>query len=182
MSKLNVREDLSGQQFGHLTVVGFHAKTKAGASIWTCKCKCGNIKTVRGYHLKGKKIRSCGCAKRETVNIKWPGHEFISRWFWNCYRINAKRRKIEFQITPKDMWEQAMAQGVKCALTDTPLVFAELQRNREDGNASLDRIESSRGYVRGNIQWVLKDINVAKSDMSQDQFVAMCKLVTKKFK
>ena len=80
------------------------------------------------------------------------------------------------------MWEQAMAQGVKCALTDTPLVFAELQRNREDGNASLDRIESSRGYVRGNIQWVLKDINVAKSDMSQDQFVAMCKLVTKKFK
>jgi len=47
--------------------------------------------------------------------------------------------------------------------------------------ASIDRINNSRGYLKGNIQLVHKDINFMKGKMSQDDFIKMCKLVANKF-
>jgi hypothetical protein len=44
--------------------------------------------------------------------------------------------------------------------------------------ASIDRIDSSKGYILGNIQWVHKDVNFMKRTYSQEYFVKMCKLIT----
>ena len=44
--------------------------------------------------------------------------------------------------------------------------------------ASLDRIDSCKGYTIDNVQWVHKWINVMKSDHSQDEFIALCRAVT----
>ena len=43
--------------------------------------------------------------------------------------------------------------------------------------ASLDRIDSSKGYVEGNVQWVHKMINMSKQQYSQEEFIDMCKAV-----
>ena len=51
----------------------------------------------------------------------------------------------------------------------------------EETTASLDRIDSSRGYDADNIQWVHKDINWMKQDFSQSEFIAYCRRVSKKF-
>jgi hypothetical protein len=40
-----------------------------------------------------------------------------------------------------------------------------------------DRIDSSKGYVVGNIQWVHKHINKMKNKYPQDHFIEMCRLV-----
>ena len=45
--------------------------------------------------------------------------------------------------------------------------------------ASPDRIDSSKGYVEGNIQWVGSSLNAAKRDYTLEQFIAMCKAVAK---
>ena len=45
------------------------------------------------------------------------------------------------------------------------------------GTASLDRIDSSKGYVKGNVQWVHKDINKMKTDFEQSIFIKLCKSV-----
>lgn len=37
--------------------------------------------------------------------------------------------------------------------------------------ASLDRIDSSRGYVQGNVQWVRVDINLMKHSLKMKDFV-----------
>lgn len=170
-------EDLIGKTFGHLTVFGVHGKTSRGQYIWKCKCDCGNQKNIRGYHLKGKRIRSCGCLKRETVNIKWSGFGKIARWVWNKYRIGAIRRDIRFDLTSEDMWNIAVSQDLKCALTNEPLIFVSNQTLQSNSNASLDRIDSSDGYVKGNVQWVTKNVNFAKQSMSQEEFIQMCKAV-----
>lgn len=54
--------DLTGQQFGRLTV------QKRGPNIgrqvaWYCKCNCGNPEKVliRGDHLRSGATQSCGC-------------------------------------------------------------------------------------------------------------------------
>jgi len=176
-----LKDNLVGQQFGHLTVVALNGKTKLGQSIWKCQCSCGNFKNIRGYHLKGKKIRSCGCLRRETVNIKWAGCGEIGGYMWSGCKLFAKRRNIKFDITIEDMWEQAVKQNKKCTLSGTDLIFCLRTIDKIKSNASLDRIDSSKGYTKDNIQWVTKKINMLKGVYSQTEFIKICKSVAKNF-
>lgn len=66
MVRNSLREDLTGQQFGRLTVVRFSHKTPKH-NYWVCKCICGEEVTVRGSHLKSGDTKSCGCLIRESV-------------------------------------------------------------------------------------------------------------------
>ena len=47
----------------------------------------------------------------------------------------------------------------------------------KDRTASIDRIDSSAGYVAGNIQFVHKHINKMKNNLDEQCFIEMCKLV-----
>jgi hypothetical protein len=42
----------------------------------------------------------------------------------------------------------------------------------------LDRIDSNLGYVVGNVQWVLKEINIMKHTMSHDYFINLCSIIS----
>jgi hypothetical protein len=48
-----------------------------------------------------------------------------------------------------------------------------------DKTASLDRIDSSKGYITGNLQWLHKDINWMKNSFSQEDFIKLCRDVTR---
>ena len=57
-------DDLTGQVFGNLTVIGITDKRKNGYNvIWHCKCTCGNEIDVKGSDLKRGHTTSCGCIK-----------------------------------------------------------------------------------------------------------------------
>jgi hypothetical protein len=51
-----------------------------------------------------------------------------------------------------------------------------------DQTASLDRIDSSKGYEIDNIQWVHVMVNMCKNKYPQDKFVEMCKAIASKVK
>lgn len=55
----------------------------------------------------------------------------------------------------------------------------ELSINRKNQTASLDRIDSSKGYIEGNVQWLHKDINQMKINFNQKDFIKYCKLIAK---
>ena len=44
-------------------------------------------------------------------------------------------------------------------------------RKDYDATASLDRIDSSKGYIKGNVQWVHKNINYMKQEMTNEEFL-----------
>lgn len=46
-----------------------------------------------------------------------------------------------------------------------------LDHVRRELPLSLDRVDSSKGYIRGNIQWVTKRINWMKGDLSMEEFL-----------
>lgn len=48
-------------------------------------------------------------------------------------------------------------------------------------SCSIDRIDSSRGYVAGNVQLVTAKTNIAKGNMTNKELVQFCKKVTKNF-
>ncbi len=66
-----LRDDLTGQRFGRLWVVGLaplpmpdSGGTKQG---WLCKCDCGNEVIVRARSLKSGDTRSCGCGVKDAL-------------------------------------------------------------------------------------------------------------------
>ena len=45
------------------------------------------------------------------------------------------------------------------------------------GTASLDRIDSTKGYTKNNIQWVHKTINKMKNVLHDEEFIQWCNLI-----
>ena len=59
-------EDLTGQRFGHLTVIKrVHNKDKEEkqhTTFWLCKCDCGKETIVAAVRLKKGTTKTCGCS------------------------------------------------------------------------------------------------------------------------
>jgi hypothetical protein len=71
------------------------------------------------------------------------------------------------------------AQGGKCALTGWPMTM-ELAKGVVPTNCSIDRVDSLQGYIPGNVQLVCRAVNVAKHDLSPNDFLALCRAVVEK--
>jgi hypothetical protein len=84
-------------------------------------------------------------------------------------RGNAKIRGIEFNITEKDL---PLIPDVCPVFPWIKLVYA-IGEGRSAGSLSLDRIDSSKGYVRGNLRFVSDRANRMKSDMSDAELAAL---------
>lgn len=67
-------QDLVGQKFNRLTVMGFMGTNKQGNSFWHCKCDCGNIKKVPACKLKNGDTKSCGCLSAQKVGERSTTH------------------------------------------------------------------------------------------------------------
>lgn len=176
-------KNLEGKRFGKLVVTQEHSRSRSGGTRWKCLCDCGKEVMVYSTHLIQGNTTSCGCGKPVgSRHNSWTGYEEISGDFWNNIRRGAngskKRRKIEFEVTIKQMWELFLKQERKCVLSGVLLSFPSRQ-NDHTGTASLDRIDSAVGYVLGNVQWVHKDINKMKNSFNQDYFLGMCRRVAR---
>lgn len=40
--------------------------------------------------------------------------------------------------------------------------------------ASLDRIDNTKGYIPGNVQWVHKSVNFCKGTLKERYFIKLC--------
>lgn len=90
-----------------------------------------------------------------------------------------KLQKIEITIDCNyldQLWE---SQAGKCALSDLPIDL-RINWQRHLQTASLDRIDNTKGYIEGNVQWVHKDVNFMKYTFSQDYFIGLCKRIATK--
>jgi hypothetical protein len=65
-------EDMTGQQFGKLTVLARDG-TKGGLAVWLCRCECGNERSVTGHNLRKGMSTSCGCTRGPDAKHVAPG-------------------------------------------------------------------------------------------------------------
>jgi hypothetical protein len=104
----------------------------------------------------------------------WSGYEDISRTYWNNVKTGARNRSIPFNLKIEQIWELYLKQNKKCSLSGLDIGFEASKSN----TASLDRIDSKKGYEIDNVQWVHKYINQMKWDMSQEHFIEMCEIIS----
>ena len=172
---------LKGEKFGRLSVVDFY-DTFNRNSRWKCVCDCGSEIILPGNRLVRGNDTSCGCRVKLKGNksYRWKGYGEIPLRFYNHIKTHCQRKsqQVDFNVTIEYLWNLFLEQERKCALSGIELSFDSSSRNK-DGNASLDRIDSSQGYVIGNVQWVHKDLNLMKLAYTQSYFVEMCKKVAK---
>jgi hypothetical protein len=97
----------------------------------------------------------------------------------------VKRRNKNFNITLEDLLEQWQKQDGICPYTNLKLIHPNWKREKNSEPytvASLDRIDSNKGYIIGNIQFISMTANFAKSNMTHEQMVNFCKIISKAWK
>lgn len=166
-----------------INVICRDEKDKHNRNIYyaVCLCDCGNKKEILTSSLKAGRTGSCGCDRSQYNKISGPnsknytGFKEISGTFWKGYKHGAKRRKIIFDMSIEYAWSVFELQEQKCALSGVKLEF----RSGKNSNttASIDRIDNSKGYIKGNIQWVHKKINLMRNILSIGEFKEWCRRV-----
>lgn len=141
-----------------------------------CKCSCGTTFETYLNDLQSGHTKSCGCFRfrkgKQSPISRYVGDLPLSKWS-NTLR-GAKQRGYLVEITHEDAWELFEKQEGKCTLTGIPL---NLDPEKGEVNASLDRIDNSLGYIPGNVQWLHNDINQIKFTYDQDYFIDLCRRV-----
>lgn len=61
----------------------------------------------------------------------------------------------------------------KCAISGVEMTYLA-GIGRVSTNISIDRIDSSKGYIRGNVQFVCDVVNIMKQDMIQSELEQWC--------
>lgn len=182
-SELKIKKpkiDLSGEKFGKLLVIKKTIKNKKKKqTTWECLCDCGKTTYCSTAVLNFGHSTSCGCGRIEA--IKSGLEEISGTWYGNLKR-RATDRDFKFEISKEYLNKLWKKQGRKCALSGLPIKISQIRSGKayyKENTASLDRIDNTKPYIEGNVQFVHKHINYMKWTHDQDYFISLCKEVVK---
>ena len=184
--------DLVGERFGKLVVVSKSLKRgNKGQIKWNCKCDCGKTHTVTGESLRGGKSKSCGCWRKNNPNSFKKHKNRENVLLKKQYSAVIKRHNYRW---PQD---KPISFNLFCELVYQPCFYCGIPSkngkciedyscdNKKKKKLSeikifingVDRIDSSIGYIDGNVLPCCKICNLAKNDMSKDIFLEWIKRV-----
>ena len=157
--------------------------------------KCTKVLPLSSFYTTGKKrngtpkynswCRECTKEKMATYHKQTWGLDKLNfsaarrtrsvRSFLSYLRAKAVHRKGEC-ISLDALETLWFSQNGKCAFTGWPMTM-ELTKGVVSTNCSIDRKDSSLGYVPGNVQLVCRAVNIAKHDLSGSDFLQLCRAV-----
>jgi uncharacterized C2H2 Zn-finger protein len=142
--------------------------------------ECGVMQSYLRKNYAEHSLKSGLCCKpcRGKHNAHLGFYKGVLRAsFAHKYKTGAEARGIPWDLEFEELADMLIEQDFKCALTGLPLEAVEIKNN-----ASLDRIDSSKGYVKDNVQWVLVEVNMMKQQYTQERFIELCQAVANKSK
>ena len=142
--------------------------------------KCEESKPATAFYYKrdGYRIKQCKACK----NALRVSYDLLGSMLWNS-KSRASKAGRDFELTREDILRMKDEQGNKCALTGWELDWEPAyngKRNAPFNRVSIDRIDSSGGYTKDNVQLVCDGANRIKSNYPQETFIAMCKAIAEK--
>lgn len=152
-------ENLSGRTYNKLTVLKSY-KVIDKKIIWDCICSCGNHIAVRADSLTSGHTKSCGCLRLVEDSV-------IYKKVYTAYKAGAKRRGIEFSLIFEQFYNLIISNCHYCGAESSNL----MKRNGKQGKYNgIDRLDSSKGYVKDNVISCCKVCNYAKHTMHYEDF------------
>lgn len=137
---------------------------------------CGNSfskekKEYDRWIRKGKTNFYCGLGCH--YKHREPESDAPFKLIFKHSRRNAVTRKHSFSLSVdyiKQLWEE---QNGKCAYTGVPLVLPTYLYESSPRKASLDRIDSTRGYEEGNVEFVCVFVNLGKNGFTKQEVIEL---------
>ncbi len=169
--------DITDKRYGKWKVVGeINLEMKNGRGWkkprWKCVCECGTVKYVMYQSLVNgfsKQCRKCGYKSMRSKDNILQTH-------WSKYVRGAKTRNLDFDITREEAFNMLVQQNYECALSGLRICLpaSAVDYANSKYTASLDRIDSAKGYHKDNVQWVHKMVNFMKNRLDNITFWAIC--------
>lgn len=156
------------------------------------RARIENAKELRCFSCKEKKNTeyfysygyNCVKCTNEKFNENMTDEKAAKRMIET---IKWRKVKRECNIDGQDVLEMYRIQEGKCSYSGRPIKLyykkSTTKRNepkkglnsRYHDRASLDRIDSNRGYTKDNVHLVTFPINMAKNDYSHEAFIQLCR-------
>lgn len=134
------------------------------------------------YVLSGK-CKSCNSVHRAKKKMRMRNDpEWYCRNLVSAIRNRAKREKLPFNISGEYLFNILVNQDFKCYYTGLPIDLTAESKNHNRPHAnmgSVDKKNPTDGYIEGNIVWTIWNTNRIKNNLTHDEFILMCNLVTK---
>lgn len=166
-------------------------------------CDTEHLKRVDSLRNDSKKCRACSNKEKYLENVKnkviaykgySTGHQGTGD-FTKTQLLRIKngcdKRGIIWDsqyMNTENLWNLMLEQEHKCKLSGLPINLSKgksipmttdmANLDYSGWNASLDRIDSSKGYTIGNVQWVHRHVNIMKNQYDQDYFISLCEKIT----
>jgi len=146
-----------------------------------CSRKCSGINNTKNfdeyYKNGGKRII-------EHLNPSNRREELSPfKWFMRVIKRRKKEKGRDFNIDLKYLSELWETQNGICPFTKWKLELPNHSSSwKEDSDklkrASLDRIDNSKGYIRGNLRYVSIMANYCRNEFSDEEVKLFCEAVT----
>mgnify|MGYP003351787189 CR=1 FL=1 len=116
-----------------------------------------------GLYLKNT-IRNGNFLEDDIIIDKKMLEAYFKEELFSGQKLNILKEGLEYL---NDLF---IEQQGKCKLSGIEISLPK-KWNDKNYTASLDRIDSDKGYEKGNVQWVHKHINVMKNIFPQELFL-----------
>lgn len=163
-----------------------HTNIDLAGEYWHLNGRVKKCSTCREYkHFKYFENSEAICIKcKRARELKLDGRSKNTKMMSVIQkRVLAAMRRVfnrdrdieEPNITVMYMVYIYMQQGGLCAMTGRKLTLGTWKEGQPDPDAlSIDRIDSSRGYIKGNVRFVTYQANIAKGRFTDKQFYQFC--------
>lgn len=145
-------QDLTGKNFGKLTVVGFAGINKK-TTYWFCRCSCGNIVNIHASNLKRAQTESCGCLAVDSVIERSTKHGHAAKGNISPTYQSWNAMISRCQSEGNSDYERYGGRGINVSERWQKFEnFLEDMGERPKG-MTLDRKENDKGYCTENCRW-----------------------------
>lgn len=191
------RVEMAGKTYNSWKVIEPDLEKSNGKSLyWFAEClECSQVYTVFGANIRNgqsKRCSKCGCKnghglQKGQVRTSRTPEETALKYLYNNLKKNAKRygRIIEWSLTIEQVKKLVFDNCFYCNIEPnnvcTPLKNHGLsQKNEESATITrhgIDRIDSTKGYIAGNVVTCCTHCNTMKMDYSLDSFTSQMRKI-----